>query len=308
MNCEWVKNNATLYLYDELEDDARHELEIHLARCKDCGEEVTALRGFHAAMTGALPVSEPTPNLLAASRMRLQESLESTPQATSWRFVLDATRWFHQVRFAPALAGVLLLAGFLGGSMTTFMALDRGRSGNNSPGAATEAAIASIKGISQDPVSNNVQIQYERLVPETASGSLNDARIQQLLLFAARNNYNSGVRMDSVNLLTQRPQDDRIREALMLSLRYDRNPGVRLKALEGLKPFVENDQRVRDAVLEALIRDNNPGVRTEAIRALQSRVADSSVRQALEVMANQDSNRFIRSESRRILASSAELQ
>ncbi len=32
---------------------------------------------------------------------------------------------------------------------------------------------------------------------------MNDQRIQQLLLFAARNNYNSGVRMDSVDLLTQ---------------------------------------------------------------------------------------------------------
>ena len=307
MNCEWVKNNAMLHLYDELADDARHEMEMHLSKCKDCSEELTALRGFHAAMTGALPMSEPTPNLLTASRMRLQESLENAEQTPSWRVALDVTRWFQQVRFAPALAGVLLVVGFLSGSMTTFMSVGRTNSNGVVPGTEN-ASIASIKGITQDPNTNNVQIQYDRLVPETAQGSLNDAKIQQLLLYAARSNYSSGVRMDSVNLLTKSPEDERVRKALMLSLRYDRNPGVRLKALEGLKPYVDSDQRVRDAMLEALIRDSNSGVRTEAIRALRSRVADSSVRQALEVMANQDSNKFIRSESRRILASSADLQ
>ena len=27
MKCEWVRNNAPLYIYDELEDDARYEFE-----------------------------------------------------------------------------------------------------------------------------------------------------------------------------------------------------------------------------------------------------------------------------------------
>ena len=42
MNCEWVQQNITLYLYDELGDDGRHELEQHVARCKDCAAEVAA--------------------------------------------------------------------------------------------------------------------------------------------------------------------------------------------------------------------------------------------------------------------------
>src|SRR5260370_1337209 len=31
MNCEWVRENIVLHVYNELEDDARHELEQHLA-------------------------------------------------------------------------------------------------------------------------------------------------------------------------------------------------------------------------------------------------------------------------------------
>ena len=61
-----------------------------------------------------------------------------------------------------------------------------------------------------------------------------DPKIQELLTFAAKSNYNNpGVRLDSVDLLTGKPDDPRVREALTYALRYDSNPGVRLKALDG---------------------------------------------------------------------------
>jgi anti-sigma factor RsiW len=40
MKCEWVQQNVLLYVYDELPDDARHELEQHVVRCKDCAAEL----------------------------------------------------------------------------------------------------------------------------------------------------------------------------------------------------------------------------------------------------------------------------
>jgi hypothetical protein len=107
--------------------------------------------------------------------------------------------------------------------------------------------------------------------------------------------------MDSVQLLTEKPDDNRIREALMYSLRYDRNTGVRLKALEGLRPYVAGDVRVRDAVLEALVNDPNPGVRTQAIQSLQPVSADGSVRVTLQGLAARDKNAFIRKEAGRVL-------
>ena len=33
MNCDWVQQNITLYLYNELADDAQHEVQQHLVRC-----------------------------------------------------------------------------------------------------------------------------------------------------------------------------------------------------------------------------------------------------------------------------------
>jgi hypothetical protein len=304
MNCEWVKENIPSYLYDELGDDARHELEQHLARCAGCAAEAESVRELKLAAS-ALPRVEPTPNLLTASRMRLQESLETAKQNFGWqRFVFDPGAWLRQVRFAPALAAAILMVGFTGGALTAYR---MGARPETNPVPPNESSIAGIRGITQEPGSNNVQVRYDRLVPESAQGSMDDPKIQQLLLYAARNNENSGLRMDSINLLTRRHDDTRVREALMYALRYDRNPGVRLKALDGLGDYVSEDVRVRNAVLEALMRDSNPGVRIEAIRLLESVKPDSSVRSAFRQLAAQDQNDYIRRESRRVLATMPEL-
>ena len=74
MKCDWVRENIVLYVYNELADDARYELEQHLGRCPECATELKATRKFHALLSTSA-VDEPTPNLLTASRMRLQESL-----------------------------------------------------------------------------------------------------------------------------------------------------------------------------------------------------------------------------------------
>jgi hypothetical protein len=169
------------------------------------------------------------------------------------------------------------------------------------------SAIAGIRSVTQEPGSNHVSIKYDTVSTQEAQGSLNDQRIQQLLLFAARNNYNSGVRMDSVDLLTQAPDDSRVREALMYALQNDTNPGVRLKALDGLSGFVRRDPVVRDGVLRALISDSNSGVRMQALRLVEPMRADSNVRSVLAKLAQADQNLSIRSQARTMLAQMPEM-
>ena len=304
MKCEWVKENVLLYVYNELADDARYELEQHLARCADCTAELKTTRKFHA-MLSELPVEEPSPNLVTASRMRLQEGLETAEQGRFWhRLIFDPAAWLREIRFAPALTAAIFIVGFAGGVGTTCKVVS-GNGGSISAVpviAPAESSITGIQSISQDPGSNHISIKYNTVSTQEAQGSLNDQRIQQLLLFAARNNYNSGVRMDSVDLLTQEPNNTHVREALMYALRYDSNPGVRLKALDGLGPYVKSDPRVRDAMLETLVQDSNPGARTEALHLLEPVRADSSVRLVLQKLAQSDQNQYIRSQARIMLA------
>jgi len=305
MKCEWVKENLLLYVYNELPDDARYELEQHLARCGDCTAELKSARKFNALLS-ELPVEEPSPNLVASSRMRLQEALETTKQGGLWqRVVFDPAVWLRQIRFAPALAAAIFIVGFAGGIGATYKLVGNGAVNSIASGITSKPAESSVMGIqsiSQDPGSNQVTIKYNTVSTQEAQGSLNDQRIQQLLLFAARNNYNSGVRMDSVDLLTQQPNDLHVREALIGALRYDSNPGVRLKSLDGLGPYVKSDPRVRDAVLEALMNDANPGVRTEALHLLEPVRADSSVRAVLQRLSESDQNTYIKAQARILLS------
>src|SRR6266571_2637194 len=308
MNCDWVRANIPLYIYDELGDDGRHELDQHTARCPNCAQELSLARQFHQAML-ALPLPEPSPNLLAASRMRLQEALETAEQSRNWMRFFDPGSWLRQVRFAPALAAAIFIVGFAGGIGTAYrMAAGAQRfSAIPSSSQPTESAISGIRSINSDPGSNKVEIKFDKVTSEATQGSIDDPRIQQLLFYAARNQYNPGVRMDSIGLLTRNPEDAHVREALIFALRYDTNPGVRLKALDGLGPYVRQDIRVRDAVLEVLINDSNSGVRAEAMNLLGPVKADASVRTALRQLAEHDQNKYIRSQARYVLASVSEM-
>jgi Putative zinc-finger len=310
MKCEWVRQNIVLHVYGELADDARHELEQHVARCTDCAAELKAEKEFHALLSQER-AGEPTPNLLAASRMRLQEALETAEQGRFWhRLALDPANWLRQVKFSPALASAILILGFAGGIGTTYKLVGRPSqvAGTTSTaGSNSEASITGIRSITQEPGTNQIDIKYDTVTTQDTQGSLNDQRIQQLLLYAARNNYNSGVRMDSVDLLTQRPNDSQVREALIYTLQYDSNPGVRLKSLSALGGYVKDDVRVRDAVLTALVNDANQGVRTEALRLIEPVKADGSVRGVLMTLAAKDQSTYIKSQARTMLAQLPEI-
>ncbi len=310
MKCEWVRENITLHVYGELADDARHELEQHVARCADCAAELKAEQEFHALLSQER-AADPTANLLAASRMKLQEALETAEQGGFWRrLAFDPANWLRQVNFSPALASAILILGFAGGMGTAYKVFD------HQPGAPVattktpspaEASITGIQSITQEPGTNQIDIKYNTVSTLETQGSLNDQRIQQLLLFAARNNYNSGVRMDSVDLLTKKPDVLQVRDALIYALQYDTNPGVRLKALDGLGSFVKDDVQVRDAVLQALVSDSNPGVRTEAMRLIEPVKADGSVRGVLMTLAAKDQSQYIKSQARTMLAQLPEI-
>src|SRR6059036_1168900 len=310
MKCEWVQENILLYVYNELPDDARYELEQHVTRCTDCAAELKATRQFHATLSKH-PVEEPSPNVLTSSRMSLKEALETAEQGGWWqRFIFEPAAWLRQIQFSPALAAVIFIIGFAGGIGATYKMIKGTQpeiARDVVPTPATESSVTGIQSVSQEPGSNQISIKYQTVSTQEAQGSLNDQRIQQLLLFAARNNYNSGVRMDSVDLLTQKPDDTHVREVLMYGLRYDANPGVRLKALGALGPYVKNDVRVRDAVLESLVNDSNAGLRIQALHLLEPVSADSSVRVVLQKLAQNDQSPYIRTQARGVLAQLPEI-
>jgi hypothetical protein len=322
MKCQNARDCIVLLNYGELPDELAGVLEQHLVGCEDCREELEAFRGFEERLT-AVPVLEPSPNLLAQSRMRLDEALDTIPpHGFLTQLKANFYRWMGHVQSAPALATLLVGVGFLAGNFTYRYQVAHAPkpTGTNTVilSQPNVGVVASVTGIVQTPNSELVQVKYNKLVPESMEGSLDSPEIRNLLLVGTRSAATDGVRMNSVSLLTSEckaghacqptPDGEKILSTLMVSLRYDEDAGVRMKALEGLQRYVAQDQHVRDAVLEAVMHDSDPDVRRTAIGVLEPVQSDSSVRQVLRTVASQDTNPYIRTASYNALQSFADIQ
>jgi anti-sigma factor RsiW len=333
MNCELVHERIVTAAYGELPDDQVHELDRHLVDCVDCRKEREQLLALKV-LADALPVTEPGPNLVARSRLRLDEALDALPPM-HW-YELLAQRLMNNVaslQAAPVAACLLLIAGIGAGSLGGYQFAQNRAAHVAATSAATAAPadalvaqprpadaapalsnVASVSSIVRQPGSEMVDVSYKQLVPQHIKGSLDSPEIRQLLMLATENSSSTGVRDDSVGLLAAECraghscQAAGIRDALMVALRYDKNAGVRVKALEGLEPYVAEDVRVRNAVLEALLNDNDPRIRTESINILEPVEADTSVRQVLYNVSTSDDNPQIRNVSRQVLSRVPEIQ
>ena len=320
MNCEIAQQNIVLAQYGELPDEFQFPLEQHLDSCEDCRREWKALIALNEELA-LVPMREPSPNLLAASRMRVDEALDAMPaRSVTQRLWGNAFRWFGFLQSAPALATLLLGVGFLGGN---FLERYQAAHAKQVPGpvilTSGQGPIASVSGIEQTPNSELVRVNYNRLVPESVQGSLDDPQVRQLLMLGTKLATTNDVHAQSVDLLANEciaghscTADDSgaggIRTALLASLRADKSPAVRLKALQGLQPYVAEDEHVRDAVLDTLMHDKNADVRTQAISLLEPVQADSSVRQVLRTVSTQDVNPAIRNASFKALSSSSNIE
>ena len=329
MNCELAHERIVTAAYGELPDEQIHELERHLAGCPACQTEREQLLALKI-LADAHPVLEPPANLVARSRLRLQEVLDALPPMRWYQYLSQRMMNNFAILQAVPVAVCALLAlglgaGCLGGYQFAQNRAARAAataaarnlplpapSGPQALGAAAE--IANISSIVRQPNSQMVEVRYNQVVPQRMEGSLDDPAIRQLLMLASENSASAGVRDDSVGLLAAECRAGHsckaagIRDALMVALRYDKNEGVRDKALKGLEPYVAEDVRVRDAVLEALLNDPDPRIRTSAINILEPVEGDTSVRQVLHSVAYSDENPQIRTVSREVLSRVPEIQ
>lgn len=329
MNCKDAQERMVLAAYEELAGEQARALERHLDGCPECQQERTRLLALKE-LAGACPVAEPDANLVARSRMKLEEALDALPPLRWYgRLGQRVINNFANLQAAPVAACLLLAvgagAGLLGGfkfaetraAHTAAVQAAQGQArpaATSTAGVGAPAEIASISSIVRQPNSGKVEVRYNQVVPQRIEGSPSDPAIQRLLMLASGNTASAQVRDDSVSLLAAECRSGHscqapgIRDALLVALRYGKNASVREKALRGLEPYVSEDMRVRNAVLEALMNDGDSRIRDAAINILEPVEADTSVRQVLYSVANSDQNPHIRNVSRQVLNNVPEIQ
>lgn len=299
MTCEEARKNLPLFLYGELSFDEEELVEVHMDECASCRAALARDKAMFGALDGAEIV--PAPGALEESRMELRRRLAHSEQPTR------RSNWWDKVRegftihfhFAPGIAQVAGAAAMLVlGFVTARMAPNSLLGNFHSAGVMDNPATSRVRYV--EPTSpGRVQIVIDETHQRVLSGSLDDQSIQRLLLTAAKDPSDAGLRVESVDLLKNNSQSAEIRKALVYALEHDPNAGVRLKALDGLKQFAE-DPDTRQALTSVLLKDDNPGVRTQVIDLLVQRHTDAMVGVLQELMEKED-NSYIRMRCQKVL-------
>jgi hypothetical protein len=297
MNCDEVTKALPLYYYGELEGEVEEGVEDHLQSCASCQAELERQRALAAALDrhALTPDSE----LLAECRHELARAIyrEETPAvrrtaSDPWGLFREAfhSLWHPGIRFAqPAGAVALLALGFFAARFIGPVSGDPFSAGS---------IISSIRSVQPDNT-GRVQISLDETRRRVISGRLDDENIRRLLLAAAREQDNPGVRVESVGLLKDQTSSAETRGVLLEAVLHDPNPGVRLKALEGLKSFA-SDPEVRRTLAQVLLKDQNPGVRIQVIDLLITH-QDAATIGVLQTLVGKEDNDYVRMRCRNAL-------
>ena len=279
MSCQQHEELLPLYLYGELTAAEEEAVESHCASCASCTASLERERRMHAALDTE---TEAPALLLQSCRRDLAETLTAPAPRPDWR------AWFGVAAWKPVAAMALVALGFFGGR------IGQHTTTNDFP---ADTVMTRVREVNAD--SEGVRLVLEETRQRTVGGSLGDAGIRSLLMAAAQDPSDAGLRFGSVNLLRGQSAALDVRRALMQVMERDPNPGVRLKAMEGLRPYA-NEPEVRRLFAQTLERDDNPGIRTQAVDLLIEH-GQKDVVDVLQRLLQREDNGYIRSRSRRAL-------
>lgn len=293
MNCEEIRDSLSLYLYGELSFDEEDRLEGHLGMCEACAEALAHERLLHDAMdVSEVPVSA---SFLHQCRRQLHDAtVAASPKPGLLR------RWADLVGFQihlptaaqPVGALALIAMGFFGARL-----IPQNAGGTVNSASLTEPIASRVRYVEPES-SGKIHIVVEETREKNLTGVITDGDIRRLLLTAATDPVNPGLRVESMDLLKTDllktgPESRDIRNALLSSLQHDPNAGVRLKALEGLKESA-GDPEVRQVLSRVLLTDKNPGVRSQVVDLLIRQKREMDMVGVLQELLHKEDNGYVR--------------
>ena len=292
-SCQSYRQALPLFLYGELSFDDEDRLESHLEICPECRAQLAIEKRFHQSVSET--ELEISPELLRECRQRvdIQVNALAARAGFSQRLRDLFSIRFHMPSVAQPVGALALLAtGFLIARALPQVSLNSFVSGGFVSAGLTTPVTSRVRFVEPN-ASGKIQIVVEETRQRTLTGDMDDQQIQRLLLTAAQDPADPGLRVESMDLLKSRPEMVAIRGVMVRALQEDPNPGVRLKALEGLKGSVGNPE-VRQALGRVLLMDRNPGVRIQVIDLfIQEKRQPQTVGLLQELMRRED-NGYIR--------------
>lgn len=303
-NCEEVRGRFALLLYGELSFDEEERVESHLDSCAECHAALQRQRALHDALDGVAVT--PSPALLSRCREDLTHLLEHEKPASRWA-AWSKHSWWQQMTggwkiqfLRPMTAMALLAAGFFAAKVTP---------GLDFPGGVASMGLgdfggAQVRNVATEP-DGRLRIVVDETRERTISGSREDRQIRELLMAAAKEGADPGLRAQTVTILLGDADASDVRDALAFAMANDENTNVRLKAMEGLERYT-SDPVVQNALAHVLLNDPNSGMRTRVIDTLNERVGQELNRQmvgALQELMSREGDQDVRERAGRMLHS-----
>jgi HEAT repeat protein len=305
LNCKDYQHQITLLLYDELVDEARRELEIHLRECESCKDAFDSERAMHSALAEDAFGWDVPSDLLVESRKALADELDRAERQRSWWRMPAFSVVFTPMRLLESAALVamgLALGVYVSNQQARPVTAPAGQVAET-PAIPQNGTISNLQVVNADSSTGQVELAGEVSQPLRFKGRVDDNTVLQLLFSALRDANNPGSRLKAVEALSQKPNNESIEEALISALVYDDDSGVRMRALEGLKTYA-NEQHVRAAFVHALQNDENAGIRIGAIDALTARnPKDAALAETLKEVRKRDDNPYVQNKALQFVGS-----
>jgi hypothetical protein len=301
LNCREYQHQITLFLYEELLEGARPELEAHLLECGDCKNVFESEQALHSAFADDTAAWDVPSDLLVESRRALADELDRIEKKRSWWRMPAFSVVFTPMRLLESAALVamgLALGVYVSNQQARFAPSVASNSATESQMSVmpSNGTITNLQIVNADPATGQVELAGQVSQPMRFHGKMEDDTIRQLLFSALRDTENPGSRLKAVEALSQKPTEEPIEEALINAMVYDHDPGVRMRAAEGLKTFA-SEQHVRAAFVHTLQNDDIAGIRIQAIDALiKHNPKDADLAKSLQEVTKKDDNPYIRNQ------------
>lgn len=298
-NCKNAREQFALLLYGELSFDEEERIESHLDGCAECRAALERQKALHDAVDAAAVT--PSPALLSRCREDLAELLPREKPASGWALWWNQMASGWKIQFLRPMGAMALLAiGFFAAKVTP---------GLSFPGGVAWMGLgdfggAQVRNVATQP-DGRLRIVFDETRQRTISGSKEDQQIRALLMAAAKEGADPGLRAQTVTILVGDADASDVREALAFAMANDENTNVRLKAMEGLQRYA-GDPMVQNALAHVLLNDPNTGMRTRVIDALTGREGQELDRQmvgALQELMSREDDRDVRERAGRMLHS-----
>jgi putative zinc finger protein/HEAT repeat protein len=294
INCKELEENLTLYQCDELPPDQRAALEAHVRECAPCRARLEDAQRV-AEFLRERNAREPSPELLVRCRQALDEALDR--EELGWRGLVP--RWVAGFDALPTSRVISTLTILVLGFGLGWTLRSRPSEFSTVPSSLAPASfvgdldnIKDISRVAPDPRTGGVRITFDAERRVTLEGSLDDPRIQEVLVNAVKGYANPGIRRDMLDALQAGSNHPNLRQALLYAVGHDPNLGVRLRALHAVWELGWGLD-ARAVLLDVVEHDRNAGLRGAAIELLSSH-PDEVVLSAFERLATTDASRYVR--------------